>query len=105
MGLKERIAAGHVEPVADADEVSIDQVSVSFIRRKVVEEVDVSELSQLSPSQRRARLERTVGRILSREGPVLSTNQRSALLRQIVGESIGLGVLGTVAADGLITQM
>jgi pilus assembly protein CpaF len=105
MGLKERIAAGHVEPVADADEVTIDQVSVSFIRRKLVEEVDLGELSQLSPSQRRARLERTVGRILSSEGPVLSTNQRSALIRQIVDESIGLGVLEPLLADESVTEI
>ncbi|MDP8967011.1 MAG: CpaF family protein [Actinomycetota bacterium] len=80
-------------------------MSVSFIRRKLVEEVDLGELSQLSPGQRRARLERTVGRILSREGPVLSTNQRSALIRQIVDESIGLGVLEPLLADDSITEI
>ena len=105
MGLRERIAAGHIEPVADPDEVSIDQMSVAFIRRRLVEEVNLGELSQLSPSQRRARLERTVGQILSSDGPVLSTNQRSALIRQIVDESIGLGVLEPLLADETITEI
>jgi pilus assembly protein CpaF len=104
MGLRERIAAGH-EAVPGADDVTLDQMSVSFIRRKLVEEVDLGALSQLSPSQRRARLERTVGQILSREGPVLSTNQRSALIRQIVDESIGLGVLEPLLADETITEI
>jgi pilus assembly protein CpaF len=105
LGLKDRIAAGHAEAAPDADEATIDQTSVSFIRRKLVEEVDLGELSQLSPSQRRARLERTVGRILSREGPVLSTNQRSSLIRQIVDESIGLGVLEPLLADETVTEI
>ncbi len=105
MGLRERIAAGHVAPASDVEEITLDQMSVSFIRRKLVEEVDLGELSQLSPGQRRARLERTVGRILSREGPVLSTNQRSALIRQIVDESIGLGVLEPLLADDSITEI
>ena len=105
MGLKERIAAGHVDAAPGADEVTIDQSSVAFIRRKLVEEVDLGELSQLGPSQRRARLERVVGRILSREGPVLSTNQRSALIRQIVDESIGLGVLEPLLADESVTEI
>jgi pilus assembly protein CpaF len=105
VSLRDRIAAGHVAPEPDAEDVTLDQQSVSFIRRKLVEEVNLGELSQLSPSQRRARLERTVGRILSREGPVLSTNQRSALIRQIVDESIGLGVLEPLLADDSVTEI
>ncbi len=105
MGLRDRIAAGQLNALPENDEATLDQLSVAFIRRKLVEEIDLAELSQLSPSQRRARLERTVGRILSREGPVLSTNQRSALIRQIVDESIGLGVLEPLLADATITEI
>ena len=49
--------------------------------------------------QRRARLERVVGRMVSREGPVLSTAERARLIRRVIDEAIGLGVLEPLLAD------
>jgi hypothetical protein len=46
---------------------------VGYYRRRLLEEVDLNEIAVLSEEQRRARLERVVGRMVSREGPVLST--------------------------------
>lgn len=105
MGLKERIAAGHLESGRGAEEVTLDREAVTYIRGKLIEEVDLGELSQLSPSLRRARLEQTVGRILSRDGRPLSPAQRGALIRQIVDESVGLGVLEPLLADPSITEI
>jgi pilus assembly protein CpaF len=75
------------------------------LRRRLVEEVDLNELAELSPSQRRARLERVLGSLVSSEGPVLSSSQRSTLIRQIVDESIGLGVLEPLLADQSVTEI
>ena len=87
MGLKDRIAN---DPrgggTSNAD-------GVTFYRRRLLEEVDLSEFAELSAPQRRARLERVVGRMVSREGPVLSTSERTRLIRQVIDEAIGLGVL------------
>ena len=95
MGLKERIQAEHNgEPVAAAEDVHL-----SFFRRRLLEEVDLSELATLNPTQRRARLERVVGHLLTREGPVMSNAERTALIRQIVDASLGLGVLEPLLAD------
>jgi pilus assembly protein CpaF len=97
MGLKDRIANDR-RGDANGD-------GVTFYRRRLLEEVDLSEFAQLSAPQRRARLERVVGRMVSREGPVLSTSERTRLIRQVIDEAIGLGVLEPLLADPTVTEI
>jgi pilus assembly protein CpaF len=115
MGLKDRLN-GDAPPPSDerrlggslADDGQADEragLGIAFFKRKLLEEVDLSELVKLGPSQRRARLESIVAGLLSREGPVLSAAQRSALIRQIVDESLGLGVLEPLLADESVTEI
>ncbi len=99
MGLRDRIAgttADHAPPQSDG---------VAYYRRRLLEEVDLSEFAELSPPQRRARLERVVGRMVSREGPVLSTGERTRLIRMVIDEAIGLGVLEPLLADPSVTEI
>ncbi len=97
MGLKDRIANDRVgDSTGDG---------VTFYRRRLLEEVDLSEFAELSAPQRRARLERVVGRLVSREGPVLSTSERTRLIRQVIDEAIGLGVLEPLLADPTVTEI
>ncbi|CAM5395517.1 CpaF family protein OS=Streptomyces tendae OX=1932 GN=GUR47_15695 PE=3 SV=1 [Streptomyces tendae] len=51
---------------------------VASYRAKLLEEIDLAEMSSLATAERRARLERVLGHIISREGPVLSTVERSS---------------------------
>ena len=99
MGLKDRIASER------RDGVSSNADGVTFYRRRLLEEVDLSEFAELSAPQRRARLERVVGRMVSREGPVLSTSERTRLIRQVIDEAIGLGVLEPLLADPTVTEI
>ena len=101
MGLRDRIVAPH-EGNGGGDRSSD---GVSYYRRRLLEEVDLSEFSELTPDQRRARLERVVGRMVSREGPVLSTTERALLIRQVIDEAIGLGVLEPLLADPTVTEI
>src|SRR4051812_10638452 len=78
---------------------------VSMWRRRLLEEINLDELAKLDLTQRRARLEKVAGHIISREGPVLSPGERGALIRQIVDESLGLGVLEPLLADETITEI
>ncbi len=78
---------------------------VGYYRRRLLEEIDLSEIAVLSDEQRRARLERVVGRMVSREGPVLSTAERSRLIRRVVDEAVGLGVLEPLLADDSVTEI
>ena len=109
MGLKSRLP-DDVEPGSGRD-AQPDRAApgndrgIAHYKRKLLEEVDLSELVKLGPSQRRARLESLVAGLLSRDGPVLSSAARSALIRQIVDEALGLGVLEPLLADESITEI
>jgi pilus assembly protein CpaF len=74
-------------------------------RKRLLEEVNLDDLAALDMAQRRARLEKVVGHILTREGPVLSTRERTVLIRRIVDEALGLGVLEPLLADPTITEI
>ena len=99
VGLRDRIVAER----ARGDDGSPD--GVGYYRRRLLEEVDLNEIAVLSEEQRRARLERVVGRMVSREGPVLSTAERSRLIRRVVDEAVGLGVLEPLLADDTVTEI
>jgi pilus assembly protein CpaF len=100
VGLKDRI-----EAEVGADRVANPDSDVAYYRQRLLEEVDLSELATLNTGQRRARLERVVGHLLSREGPVMSTRGRSSLIRRVVDEALGLGVLEPLLADEAVTEI
>ena len=43
--------------------------------------------------------------MVTREGPVMTTSQRTALIRRVIDEAIGLGVLEPLLADPSITEI
>lgn len=102
MGLQERIV---IERERAKQAGAPDDDGVAFYRRRLLEEVDLGELAELTDAQRRARLERVIGRLISREGPVLSNEQRNSLIRRVVDESIGLGALEPLLNDESITEI
>lgn len=78
---------------------------VALFRAKLLEEIDLAEMSSLATADRRARLERVLGHIISREGPVLSGVERTQLIRRVVDEALGLGVLEPLLEDPSITEI
>jgi pilus assembly protein CpaF len=98
MSLRDRI-------IADREQRAAQGEATDIYRRRLLEEVNFAELAELSEVQRRVRLERIVGRMVSREGPVMTTSQRTALIRRIVDEAIGLGVLEPLLADDTVTEI
>jgi pilus assembly protein CpaF len=82
-----------------------DQALVSRLKRLLLEEVDLGELGRLEPAQRRVRLERVLAHLVSREGVILSTRERTSLVRRVVDESIGLGVLEPILADPSVSEI
>jgi pilus assembly protein CpaF len=85
---------------ADADLELIER-----LKRLLLEEVDLSELGRLEVSQRRVRLERVLAHLVSREGVILTTRERSALVRRVVDDSVGLGVLEPLLADPSVSEI
>jgi pilus assembly protein CpaF len=98
MGLRDRIAGDRGAGPGRDD-------GIALYRQRLLDEVDLSEFATLSEPQRRARLERVVGRMVSREGPVLTTAERTRLIHQVIDEAIGLGVLEPLLADPTVTEI
>ncbi|HUG85066.1 MAG TPA: CpaF family protein [Euzebya sp.] len=78
---------------------------VKRYREMLLNEVDLDELDTLSITQKRARLERVVGHLISRDGPILSSGERGELIRRVVDEALGLGVLEPLLADPNVTEI
>lgn len=82
-----------------------DQVLIGRFKKLLLEEVDLGELGRLDVAQRRVRLERVLAHLVSREGIILSTRERTALVRRVVDESVGLGVLEPLLADPTVSEI
>ncbi|MGP3773971.1 CpaF family protein [Streptomyces sp. SDT5-1] len=108
MSLRSRViatrdpASGGPGPATPADR---DEGLVAVYRTKLLEEIDLAEMSTLQAAERRVRLERVLGHIISREGPVLSSTERTQLIRRVVDEALGLGILEPLLADASITEI
>ncbi|MEV0779069.1 CpaF family protein [Streptomyces sp. NPDC050433] len=100
MSLRARISSP--EPANGRSEESL---LVGVYRAKLLEEIDLAEMSALAAAERRARLERVLGHIISREGPVLSSGERSQLIRRVVDEALGLGILEPLLEDASISEI
>ncbi|MFI6287017.1 CpaF family protein [Streptomyces sp. NPDC051018] len=100
MSLRARISSP--EPANSRGEVNR---LVGVYRAKLLEEIDLAEMSTLAAADRRARLERVLGHIISREGPVLSSVERSQLIRRVVDEALGLGILEPLLEDASISEI
>lgn len=88
--------------VASAKE---DATLVGSFRQMLLEEVDLNELSKLDANQRRARLERVIAHLVSRENIILSASERNLLIRRVVDEAVGLGVLEPILADPTVSEV
>ncbi|WP_455352767.1 CpaF family protein [Streptomyces sp. SYSU K217416] len=78
---------------------------VATYRAKLLQEIDLAEMSALAAAERRVRLERVLGHIISREGPVLSTVERAQLIRRVVDEALGLGILEPLLEDASVSEI
>ncbi|MFV0407029.1 MAG: CpaF family protein [Propioniciclava sp.] len=89
----------------EGTELNQDDGLVTTFRRKLLDEVDLKELSQLDATQRRTRLERLIAHLVSREGVILSTSARNQLIRRVVDEAVGLGILEPILADPTVSEV
>ena len=78
---------------------------IKRFRSRLLEEINIEEISGLDMPQKRARLERVLARVLSFEGPVMSTRNRARLIQRIVDDTVGLGVLEPLISDQSITEI
>src|SRR4051812_44316467 len=96
---------GLLDRIQQSDRPSDEPDLVSHYRDRLLEEIDLDELSRLKPTQRRARLERILSTLLSADGPVLASRDRSILIQRVVDDALGLGVLEPLLADESVTEI
>ncbi|MEU2182918.1 CpaF family protein [Streptomyces thermolilacinus] len=101
MSLRARITSSEPAGGRDGEEDHL----VGVYRAKLLEEIDLAEMSALPAADRRVRLERVLGHIISREGPVLSSTERSHLIRRVVDEALGLGILEPLLEDASVSEI
>ena len=78
---------------------------VALYRTRLLEEIDLEEVAGLELAQQRARLERVLSRLLSLEGPVMSPRERAWLIKRVIDDAVGLGVLEPLIADHSVTEI
>lgn len=90
-----------------SDEKLLDRDAqlAEHFRQRLLEEIDLETIFKLDNSKRRARLEKVLLRLITAEGPVISSRERASLIRRIIDEAVGLGVLEPLLADGSITEI
>ena len=101
MSLRDRLVTAADDSTPQTQEGHL----VAVYRAKLLQEIDLAEMSALAAAERRLRLERVLGHIISREGPVLSTKERGGIIRRVVDEALGLGILEPLLEDASITEI
>ncbi|HET8615219.1 MAG TPA: CpaF family protein [Actinomycetales bacterium] len=105
MGLREMRSAPVAETDSGAGAARRFERNVERYRRLLLDEINLAEMSTLDPTQRRARLERVLSRILRRDGPLLSAVESTQLIRRVIDDALGLGVLEPLLADQGVTEI
>ncbi|GAB3761770.1 CpaF family protein [Microlunatus parietis] len=104
--MRRSFSTGFVGPSPAAGrETEADDFQVRRFKQILLDEIDLQEMSAQPAEERRARLERVLAHLISREGLILSSRERSILIRRVVDESIGLGVLEPLLADATISEI
>jgi pilus assembly protein CpaF len=101
VSLRDRLGAAS-EEIGDRNE---EGRLVAVYRAKLLQEIDLAEMTALAAAERRQRLERVLGHIISREGPVLSPTERTSVIRRVVDEALGLGILEPLLEDPTVTEI
>lgn len=101
MSLRDRLGTAADDSAPQTQEGHL----VAVYRAKLLQEIDLAEMSALAAAERRLRLERVLGHIISREGPVLSPKERTGIIRRVVDEALGLGILEPLLEDASITEI
>ncbi len=104
MGLRDMRAPSPDDEHANGAARRFEQ-NVERYRRRLLDEIDLGEMSVLDQNQRRARLERVLSRILRRDGPLLSAVESAQLIRRVIDDALGLGVLEPLLADDSVTEI
>ena len=102
MALRDRISV----PISKSTRSSKDKEDlVTLYKARLLDEINLEEVAELELAQQRARLERVLSRLLSLEGPVMTPRERAWLIKRVIDDAVGLGVLEPLIADETVTEI
>lgn len=102
MALRDRISA----PIPKSSRVPKGKEDlVALYKTRLLDEINLEEVAELELAQQRARLERVLSRLLSVEGPVMTPRERAWLIKRVIDDAVGLGVLEPLIADKTVTEI
>lgn len=102
MALRDRISA----PISKTSRVPNGKDDlVALYKTRLLDEINLEEVAELELAQQRARLERVLSRLLSIEGPVMTPRERAWLIKRVIDDAVGLGVLEPLIADETVTEI
>ena len=102
MALRDRISV----PISKSTQSSKDKEDlVTLYKARLLDEINLEEVAELELAQQRARLERVLSRLLSLEGPVMTPRERAWLIKRVIDDAVGLGVLEPLIADETVTEI
>ena len=102
MALRDRISV----PISRSTRASKDKEDlVTLYKARLLDEINLEEVADLELAQQRARLERVLSRLLSLEGPVMTPRERAWLIKRVIDDAVGLGVLEPLIADETVTEI
>src|SRR5215211_1209376 len=108
MALRERLIGnnnGGPGPVSDGTGQQSFQEMKSRLHRTLINRMDLTKLSTLSPEQVHAEVSRLAESVLAQEAMPLSVSERERLVNEVRHELFGLGPLEPLLADPTISDI
>src|SRR5436189_6249923 len=108
MALRERLIGNNNNapgPVADSTGQQSFQEMKSRLHRTLINRMDLTKLSSLTPEQVHAEVSRLAESVLAQEAMPLSVSERDRLVNDVQHELFGLGPLEPLLKDGTISDI
>jgi pilus assembly protein CpaF len=107
MALRERLIGNNApgSPVADGSGQQSFQDMKARLHRTLINRMDLTKLSSLTPDQVHAEVSRLAESVLAQEAMPLSVSERERLVNDVQHELFGLGPLEPLLADPTISDI
>lgn len=92
------------EKARNEKEEEVEQLRLN-IHRRLIEELDISNLDQLTPDELKKQIRQVVGELLVEEKGLISTTEKERLIDDILNETMGYGPIEPLLRDDSISEV
>jgi len=94
-----------VIPVAKTERDQESELLRMRIHRRLIEEMDTSQLADINPTELRKQVKQAVNELLMEENELLTQTERDRLVEEILDETMGLGPLEPLLRDESVSEV